>query len=294
MLSNTSISHAWTTLNVAYHRRLVLPARTRSIILSYTPCKSCLVFFPRRKMSGTRRPPTSRRPVAHLHCMDNNHHNAPVEANSSSDQDEEESGTSGGGDQRQGSHSRLSPLSFAPAHGHESSGSTSLSDIIEGLPLAVKSSLGPLRTIRRSVSIRGWASYFYEISTSSRTVHTGNTTSREQRTAARQCHSHTLAVSTSTTTSVEMQQQQDNRGGGPRRRTGPSSSTTVQSDSKWAEQKATTSTEVYEYREQNAQKSAIDRFCGSQGERDTWPYPFPRRIHLYNPSLCHDVEQFGR
>lgn len=193
--------------------------------------------------------------------MDHNHRNVLVEANSS-DQDEEESATSEEEDQIQG-HSRLPSVSFEPTDGHESS-STSLSDIIEGLPLAVKSSLGPLRTIRRSVSIRGWASYFYEISTSSRADHMGNTTSREQRAGTRQCHSHTLAVSTSTTTSVEMQQQQSSRG--QRRRTG--SFATTKSGSKWDKQKATTSTEVYEYRGQNAQISAIDRFCGLQGE--TW------------------------
>lgn len=194
-----------------------------------------------------------------------NYRNVLVEADSS-EQDEEESQTSEEEDQVQGhtrqAHApRLPPLSFEPTDGHESS-STSLSDIIEGLPLAVKSSLGPLRTIRRSVSIRGWASYFYEISTSSRTDHMGNATSREQRAEARQCHSHTLAVSTSTTTSLEMQQQQNNCG--QRRRTGPS---TVRSGSKWAKQKATTSTEVFEYREQNVQKSVIDRFCGLQGKK---------------------------
>lgn len=201
-----------------------------------------------------------------------NHRNVLVEADSS-DQDGEESATSGEEEQvhrhnpRHSHTSRLPPLSFEPNDGHESS-STSLSDIIDGLPLAVKSSLGPLRTIRRSVSIRGWASYFYEISTSSRTDHMGNATSREQRAEARQCHSHTLAVSTSTTTSVEMQQQQQNNHS-QRRRTG--SSTVKSGSSKWAKQKATTSsTEVFEYQEQqNAQKSAIDRFCGLQGKEQT-------------------------
>lgn len=218
-------------------------------------------------MSLTRRPPASRRQVADLSCMDN-HRNVLVEANSS-DQDDEETATSEeeriqGHSSRQSHVPRLPPLSFEPTDGHESS-STSLSDIIEGLPLAVKSSLGPLRTIRRSVSIRGWASYFYEISTSSRTEHMGNTTSREQRAEARQCHSHSIAVSTSTTTSVEMQQQQkqqqSNRG--QRRRAGHS---TTRSGSKWANQKATTSTEMVEYQEQVPQKSAIDKFCGRQGK----------------------------
>lgn len=197
-----------------------------------------------------------------------NHRNVLVEANSS-DQDEEETATSEEEEQVQGhttrqSHApRLPPLSFEPTDGHESS-STSLSDIIEGLPLAVKSSLGPLRTIRRSVSIRGWASYFYEISTSSRTEHMGNTKSREQRAEARQCHSHSIAVSTSTTTSVEMQQQQQQQNSrNQRRRAGHS---TTRSGSKWAKQKATTSTEVFEYREPVPQKSSIDRFCGLQGK----------------------------
>lgn len=214
-------------------------------------------------MSLTRRPSASRRQVVSASCMDNQQ-NVLVEADSS-DQDEEESQISEDEDQiqvhaRPSRAPRLPPLSFEPTDGHESS-STSLSDIIEGLPLAVKSSLGPLRTIRRSVSIRGWASYFYEISTSARTDHMGNTTSREKRAEARQCHSHTVAVSTSTTTSLEMQQPQSNCG--QRRRTG---SSTVRSGSKWSKQKATTSTELFEYREQNMQKSAIDRFCGLQGK----------------------------
>lgn len=217
-------------------------------------------------MSLARHPSASRRQVPSIPCMDN-HRNVFAEADSS-DQDEGESATSGEEDRIEGhtcqSHApRLQSLSFEPTDGHESS-STSLSDIIEGLPLAVKSSLGPLRTIRRSVSIRGWASYFYEISTSSRTDHMGNATSQEQRAEARQCHSHTLAVATSTTTSVEMQQQQQQSSNRTqRRRMGPS---TVRSGSKWAKQKATTSTEVFEYQGQNVQKSSIDRFCGLQGK----------------------------
>lgn len=147
---------------------------------------------------------------------------------------------------RRESQSNFNPISFEASEESESS-STSLSDIIESLPTAVKSSLGPLMLIRRSVSIRGWVSYFYEISTNS----TGSmaTTSSHEEHAER----HTL-VSTSTTTEVEMRQQggahQSNQGQKRRRASAHSTRT---------------STEVIEYIEPQ-QRMEIDRFCGLQGK----------------------------
>lgn len=118
---------------------------------------------------------------------------------------------------------------------------TSLSDIIEGLPTAVKCSLGPLMTIRRSVSIRSWVSYIYEISTN-------NTVPREGR-----AERHTL-VSTSTTTEVEMKQQ----GGAPQSNQG-------QKRRRASTHSTRTSTEVIEHVEPY-QRMEIDRFCGLQGK----------------------------
>lgn len=119
---------------------------------------------------------------------------------------------------------------------------TSLSDIIEGLPTAVKCSLGPLMTIRRSVSIRSWVSYIYEISTN-------NAVPREGR-----AERHTL-VSTSTTTEVEMKQQ----GGGAHQ------SNQGQKRRRASTHSTRTSTEVVEHVEPY-QRMEIDRFCGLQGK----------------------------
>lgn len=139
-------------------------------------------------------------------------------------------------------HASFNPLTF----GAQETPSTSLSDIIDNLPTAVKSSLGPLMLIRRSVSIRGWASYFYEISTSYSGAE-DNDASREER-----AEHHTL-LSTSATTGIEMRQQgaarQSNQGQKRRR---PSA------------QGSRPSTEIVEYVEP-PQRMEIDRFCGLQG-----------------------------
>lgn len=142
-------------------------------------------------------------------------------------------------------HANFTPLSFESSEGSESS-STSLSDILEGLPTAVKSSLGPLMTIRRSVSIRGWVSYFYEISTNS-TSAMDTTMSHEER-----AEHHTL-VSTSTTTAVGMQQQAHQSNQGQKRRRASTTRSTK------------TSTELVEYVEPR-ERLGIDRFCGLQGK----------------------------
>lgn len=142
-------------------------------------------------------------------------------------------------------HANFTPLSFDTSEGSEST-STSLADILEGLPTAVKSSLGPLMTIRRSVSIRGWVSYFYEISTNS-TSAMGATMSHQER-----AEHHTL-VSTSTTTAVEMQQQAHQSNQGQKRRRASTTRSTR------------TSTELVEYVEPR-QRLGIDRFCGLQGK----------------------------
>lgn len=143
-------------------------------------------------------------------------------------------------------HTNFNPITFETSEESENP-STSLLDIIENLPTAVKSGLGPLMLIRRSVSIRGWVSYFYEISTNS-TGAMATTTSREEH-----AERHTV-VSTSTTTEVEMKQQggahQSNQG--QKRRRASTHSTR-------------TSTEVVEYIEPQ-QRMEIDRFCGLQGK----------------------------
>lgn len=145
-------------------------------------------------------------------------------------------------------HSDFAPLSFETSDSG-STASTSLSDIIEGLPTAVKSSLGPLMTIRRSVSIRGWVSYFYEIST--------NSTGTMGTTMSQHAEHHTV-MSTSTTTEVEMQQQgqgyQSNQGQ-KRRRASVHGST-----------KTSSSTEMIEYVE--PRRRGIDRFSALQGKSD--------------------------
>lgn len=139
------------------------------------------------------------------------------------------------------------PLSFG-ASDSESTASTSLSDIIEGLPTAVKSSLGPLMTIRRSVSIRGWVSYFYEIST--------NSTGTIGTTMSQHAEHHTV-MSTSTTTEVELQQRgqghQSNQGQKRRR-------ASVQST------KTSSSSEMIEYAE--PRRRGIDRFSALQGKSE--------------------------
>lgn len=134
---------------------------------------------------------------------------------------------------------------------------TLLSDILDGLPTAVVKSLGPLRTIRRSASIRGWVSYFYEISTSSMGAHV----SHEAHVEEHHHHHHQTLVSTSTTTAeVEMQQQhlqQHQPMNSKRRRASNAMRTTTMGQ-------ASSSTELVEYVE--PERRGIDRFCGMQGE----------------------------
>lgn len=130
---------------------------------------------------------------------------------------------------------------------------TSLSDLIDGLPTAVKSSLGPLRTIRRSASIRSWVSYFYERSTSSMGAHLSH---HEEE------HHRRTLVST-TTTEVEMQeeqqqQQQPTNSNSKRRRTSTNMSMRNAKEH-------TLSGELVEYAE--PERKGIDRFCGMQGTR---------------------------
>lgn len=130
---------------------------------------------------------------------------------------------------------------------------TSLSDIIvDGLPTAVKV-LGPLRTIRRSASIRSWVSYFYEISTSSM----GAQVSHEEHHAEGGHHEHhTLVATSTTTTEVEMSEQHQHHQpmNSKRRR----ASNTMRSSKGQAP-----STELVEYVE--PERKGIDRFCGMQG-----------------------------
>lgn len=141
----------------------------------------------------------------------------------------------------------------------DSSDSTfnSISDIIDGLPTAVKAGLGPLRTIQRSASIRSWVSYFYERSASSM----GAQMAREEH---RQEHRRTL-VST-TTTEVEMQEQHQEQHQQPmnsnqkRRRT--STTTPMRSPKDHPP-----SSELAEYVE--PERKGIDRFCGMQGNNPT-------------------------
>ncbi|KUI68838.1 hypothetical protein VM1G_04394 [Cytospora mali] len=149
-------------------------------------------------------------------------------------------------------HHNFAPMAFESSDPETSP--ISITDIIEGLPTAVKSSLGPLRTIRRSVSIRGWASYFYEISSNPM----GMTASHET-----DAHHHTTVLSGTSTTAVEMQQ--SNRG--EKRLAAQEShsaavSTTTQAQAQTQHQQPVTGPNNAEP-EQNV---GINRFCGLQGQ----------------------------
>lgn len=74
----------------------------------------------------------------------------------------------------------------------ETSAASSLSDIVNDLPTALKSSLGPLRTIRRSMSIRGWVSYLHEISTAD---YNNNNNSSSSKTSSLSPSSSSLSLS---------------------------------------------------------------------------------------------------
>lgn len=159
--------------------------------------------------------------------------------------------------QQQHHHTQYKPLTFGPTDNSEST-STSLSDIIDGLPTAVKSSLGPLRTIRRSVSIRGWASYFYEITANSTTTMGANISHEE----ASEQHHHTM-VSTSRTTAVELQEQHHRQ---QQHHIAQAYQTTMQPhQSNHGERRRTKSTrQIVPYVE--PERTRIDQFCGLQGQ----------------------------
>ncbi|ROW16741.1 hypothetical protein VPNG_01662 [Cytospora leucostoma] len=133
----------------------------------------------------------------------------------------------------------------------------SIADIIEGLPMALKSSLEPLRTIRRSVSIRGWASYFLEVSSNTM----GTTASHET--------DHTTIVSGTSATAVEMQQssnsgelaavQESSHSGAAVGKT--HSQAQAQAHNSQTQQSVTGLNNVMP--EQNV---GINRFCGLQGQ----------------------------
>lgn len=137
---------------------------------------------------------------------------------------------------------------------------TSLSDIIDGLPTAVKSSLGPLRIIRRSARIRSWVSYFYEISASSM----GAELSHQEHAGQ---HRQTLVstTSTTTTTDVEMEEQHQLLMNSNQKRPRNSSTAAHTRNSK----DLPASHELVEYVEQG--RKDIDRFCGIQGKPSSTP-----------------------
>ncbi|KAL1874434.1 hypothetical protein Daus18300_003452 [Diaporthe australafricana] len=145
-------------------------------------------------------------------------------------------------------HHNFTPMAFESSSDPEATSLTSLSEIIDNLPSAVKTSLGPLNTIRRSVSIRGWASYFYEISSNTM----GATASHHAAGPAAQQQHHTTVVSrtTSTTAAVEMQQH-SNRG--EKRVAAPA----LQAQRRLPEPP------LYEEPDQDF---GINRFCGLQGQ----------------------------
>lgn len=141
----------------------------------------------------------------------------------------------------------FTPMAFESSD-PEATSLTSLSDILDNLPSAVKSSLGPLNTIRRSVSIRGWASYFYEISSNTM----GATASHhEGPAAAAGSHRTTVVSRTTSTTAVEMQQH-SNRG-----------EKRVAAHAHAQAQRRPPEPPLYEEPDQNF---GINRFCGLQGK----------------------------
>ena len=149
-------------------------------------------------------------------------------------------------------HHNLGPMAF------ESSGSetasSSIADIIEGLPTAVKSSLGPLRTIKRSVGIRGWASYFYEISSNSMSTTVSHDTD---------AHHHTTVVSGTSATAVEMQQGNNGEKRVAAQENHSGAVSTTQAQQAHAHRQQPVMGLINEEAEQN---SGINRFCGLQGK----------------------------
>jgi hypothetical protein len=157
------------------------------------------------------------------------------------------------------------PMAFESSD-PEANSFTSLSDILDNLPSALKSSLGPLNTIRRSVSIRGWASYFYEISSNSMGAtashHEGATAAAATTTAtATATATATTVVSrTTSTTAVEMQQH-SNRG-----------QKRVAAHAQPGQRQRYFEPPLYDETDQNFD---IDRFCGLQGKKTHPPFPPP-------------------
>lgn len=159
----------------------------------------------------------------------------------------------------------FTPMAFESSD-PEANSLTSLSEILDNLPAAVKSGLGPLNTIRRSVSIRGWASYFYEISSNTM----GATASHhEGATTAAAAHRTTVVSRTTSTTAVEMQQH-SNRG---------EKRAAAQTQS----QRRLPEPPLYEEPEQNY---GINRFCGLQGNYHP-PDPLPQELHAPRADTRH-------
>lgn len=152
-------------------------------------------------------------------------------------------------------HHNFAPMAFESSDPEATSLTlTSFSDIIDNLPSAVKSSLGPLNTIRRSVSIRGWASYFYEISSNTM----GATASHHEGSTTTAAAQRTTVVSrTTSTTAVEMQQH-SNRG--EKRAAAP-----AQAQAQAHSSRRLPEPPLYEYEEPD-QNFGINRFCGLQGK----------------------------
>lgn len=150
-------------------------------------------------------------------------------------------------------HHKFGPMAFESSDSETSP--ISIADLIEGLPMAVKSSLGPLRTIRRSVSIRGWASYFFEISSNPM----GTTASHE--TDARH---HTTVVSGTSTTAVEMQES----GRREKRLAAQESHSAAVGTTQGHAEKQNTKQQLVTVASDEASKqnAGIDRFCGLQGK----------------------------
>lgn len=151
-------------------------------------------------------------------------------------------------------HHNFTPMAFESSEAEAAP--ISIADIIEGLPTAVKSSLGPLKTIRRSVSIRGWASYFFEISSNPMGTTASHETDAQQH--------HTTVVSGTSTTAVEMQQS----GRGEKRltaqesRSAAVSTTQAQAQAQSKQQQPVTGLNS----EEPGQHFGINRFCGLQGK----------------------------
>lgn len=154
-------------------------------------------------------------------------------------------------------HHNFTPMAFESSD-PEATSLNSLSDILDNLPSAVRTSLGPLNTIRRSVSIRGWASYFYEISSNTM----GATASHHEVPAASaSAHRTTVVSRTTSTTAVEMQQH-SNRG--EKRVAAPVAPAQAH--------RRLPDPPIYEETDQNF---GINRFCGLQGELLN-PLPAPQ------------------